>query len=68
MAKASEDLGKLLLRVTVGGLMLFHGLFKLTHGIDFISGMLHDIGAPVGLAYGVYMGEVIRPVLMILGW
>lgn len=35
-----EDAGKLLLRLAVGGLMLFHGLHKLLDGVDGISGML----------------------------
>ena len=35
-----DDLGKLLLRLAVGGLMLFHGLHKLFGGVGFISGML----------------------------
>jgi putative oxidoreductase len=67
MAKFGDDLGKLLLRVTVGGLMLFHGAFKLTHGIDFITGMLQAAHLPVFLGYGVYVGEVVGPILILLG-
>lgn len=39
-----DDLGKLLLRLAVGGLMLFHGLHKLFGGVGFISGMLVEKG------------------------
>jgi putative oxidoreductase len=67
MGKVGDDLGKLALRVTLGGLMLFHGLFKLTHGIDFVTGMLQQAHLPVFLAYGVYVGEVVAPILLILG-
>ncbi|MBZ4261499.1 hypothetical protein LAN14_23425, partial [Mycobacterium tuberculosis] len=35
-----DDAGKLLLRLAVGGLMLFHGIHKLIDGVDGISGML----------------------------
>ncbi|VDR28702.1 Uncharacterised protein [Raoultella terrigena] len=35
-----DDFGKLLLRLAVGGLMLFHGLHKLFDGVAGISGML----------------------------
>ena len=35
-----EDAGKLLLRLAVGGLMLFHGLHKLFDGVGGISAML----------------------------
>ncbi|STV76033.1 DoxX family protein [Klebsiella michiganensis] len=35
-----DDFGKLLLRLAVGGLMLFHGLHKLFDGVGGISNML----------------------------
>ena len=63
----SDNLGKLLLRVAVGGLMIFHGFFKLTHGIGFIEGMLAGRGWPGYIAYGVYVGEILAPVLIIIG-
>lgn len=62
-----EDFGKFLLRLAVGGLMLFHGLHKLFAGIDGISGMLVAKGLPGFIAYGVLVGEVIAPCLIILG-
>ena len=64
---AHEDAGKFLLRLTVGGLMLFHGLHKLFDGIDGISGMLVAKGLPGFIAYGVLRGEVLCPLLVILG-
>ena len=30
----NEDIGKLILRVSIAGLMLFHGFFKLFNGIE----------------------------------
>ena len=62
-----DDLGKLLLRLAVGGLMLFHGLHKLFGGVGFISGLLVEKGLPGFIAYGVLVGEVLCPVLIILG-
>ncbi|MDN4272073.1 DoxX family protein, partial [Citrobacter freundii] len=50
-----------------GGLMLFHGLHKLFAGIDGISGMLIAKGFPGFIAYGVLLGEVVAPCLIILG-
>ena len=64
---AHEDFGRLLLRLTVGGLMLFHGLHKLIGGIDGIAGMLGAKGLPGFIAYGVLIGEVVCPALIILG-
>ena len=62
-----DDVGKLLLRLAVGGLMLFHGLHKLVAGVDGISGMLVAKGLPGFIAYGVLVGEVVAPCLLILG-
>ncbi|NBD01117.1 DoxX family membrane protein [Atlantibacter hermannii] len=66
-ALSKDDLGKLLLRLSVGGLMLFHGLHKLFGGVDGIAGMLTARGIPGFVAYGVLLGEVVAPVLIILG-
>lgn len=63
----TDDIGKLVLRLTVGVLMLLHGIFKLQNGIDGIAGMLAGHGLPTFLAYGVYLGEVLGPVLVIIG-
>lgn len=64
----NEDLAKLLLRLTVGGLMLLHGVHKVNHGVDGIEGLLEDHGWPTGMAYGIHVGEVLAPVLLILGF
>ena len=66
-ALSKDDLGKLLLRLGVGGLMLFHGLHKVFGGVDGIAGMLTAHGIPGFVAYGVLLGEVVAPVLIILG-
>ncbi len=63
-----EDIGKLVLRVGLGGILLFHGVFKLTHGVEWIRGPLGALGLPGFLAYGVYVAEVVAPVLLIVGW
>ncbi|WP_146446030.1 DoxX family protein [Botrimarina colliarenosi] len=62
-----DDLAKLLLRLMAGGLMLFHGVSKLTGGIDGIAGMLTAKGLPEAMAYGVYVGEVLAPLLLVVG-
>lgn len=65
---AAESAGKLILRCTVAALMLFHGVAKLQNGIGSIEDMLTDQGLPTMLAYGVYVGEVVAPLLMLVGW
>jgi len=64
----SDDAGKLLLRLTLGTLMLLHGIAKLRFGVDGISAMLVGQGLPGMLAYGVYVGEVLAPLMVIFGF
>jgi putative oxidoreductase len=64
---SQADLGKLVLRVTLGALILLHGIAKLKGGVGFIEGMVTSRGLPAALAYLVYVGEVIAPVLLIVG-
>ena len=62
-----DDFGKLLLRLCVGGLMLFHGVGKLIHGHAFIVAKLKAAGLPELLVAAVPIGEVVAPLLIVLG-
>lgn len=62
------DLSLLLLRVSTGSLMFLHGLYKLQNGHDKIGSMLVSAGLPEYIKYGVPVGEVVAPILMILGF
>ncbi len=64
----TEDIGKFILRIMLGGMMLFHGIDKALHGIIFIKGLVVKNGLPEVLAYGVYIGEILAPLFLILGW
>ena len=64
----NESTGKLILRVTLGVLILLHGISKLTGGIDWLDGALADAGLPVFFKYGVYVGEVLAPLAVIAGF
>jgi len=63
-----DDIGKLLLRLTVGILMLLHGIAKLRFGVSGIEGLLMAQGLPAFIAWGVYIGEVLAPLLVIVGY
>ena len=63
----SDDLGKLLLRFGLGGLLLFHGVHKLLNGLGPIATALGAHNISNSVAYGVYLGELVGPVLIILG-
>jgi len=63
----SDDVGKAVLRLTIGLLVLLHGIAKIVHGPDPIVGMLTAQGLPGQLAYLAYVGEVLAPILVIVG-
>lgn len=63
----SNDLGLLLLRLTVGGLMLFHGVHKVIYGVSGIEGMLAGIGLPGFIAYFSVAAELIASILIVIG-
>lgn len=62
-----DDIGKLLLRLTIGLLVLLHGIAKINSGPGMVMGMLTEQGLPGGLAYLVFIGEVLAPALLIVG-
>jgi putative oxidoreductase len=64
-----DQLAKLLLRLTVAVFMLFHGYSKIMSpgALDWIGGTLSGYGLPTVLAYGVYVGEILAPILLIIG-
>lgn len=65
----NDDIGKLILRMMVGFLMLFHGVAKITNlgSLEFIKGQLINNSLPEMLVYGVYIGEILAPLMIILG-
>ncbi len=62
-----DDVGKLMLRITVAALMLFHGVGKIIHGIPFIERDMARVHLPAVFAYAVYIGEVIAPLFLLVG-
>lgn len=64
-----DDIGKLILRLAIGGLMLPHGMAKFGEGtFAYIQKTLVDHGLPAFMGYGVYVGEVLAPILIIIGF
>lgn len=64
----NTDLGLLILRIALGGLMLFHGIAKLAKGVHGMADRFSNAGIPGFIAYGVYLGEVLAPVLILIGF
>ena len=63
-----NDLGRLILRVILGALILLHGIAKLRGGMGGIVGMVEAHGLPGVLGYGVLLGEVLAPLMLIVGF
>ena len=64
----NKDTGLLLQRLSIGVLILFHGIANLTSNYSFIKSLLNGIGMPEFVAYSVFIGEIIAPILIIIGW
>lgn len=64
---STDDQGKLVLRLVLAILLLFHGVSKLSGGIGFIGGLLEQHGLPAAFGYLVYVGEVVAPLLILVG-
>lgn len=66
----NDAVGKLILRTTLGILILFHGVAKILNPgiLDSIKGQLANLGLPAVVAYGVYVGEVVAPLLILAGY
>ena len=65
----NDDIGKLIVRITIGFLMLFHGVAKIINldSLDFIRGQLTNNNLTEMFVYGVYIGEIVAPLMIILG-
>jgi len=66
MSRHTDDTGKLLLRVMIGGLLFMHGLAKVRDN-SMVENVVLDAGLPAFMAYGVFLGEIVAPVLLIIG-
>ena len=59
--------GILVLRIAVAGLMLLHGIAKLQGGVNGIVGKVEQMGLPGFVGYGVLLGEVVAPLMVLSG-
>ncbi|WP_438465001.1 DoxX family protein [Marinomonas sp. PE14-40] len=65
-----ENAAKLLIRLTLGTLLLMHGLAKIGNAdsLGFIASQLTSFGLPNFLLYGVFIGELFAPLMLIIGF
>lgn len=64
----TDDFGKLVLRLALGIMILLHGIAKISTGVSGVGSMLASHGVPSAVAYLVYIGEIVAPLLMIIGF
>lgn len=67
----TDDWGRLILRAALGILVLLHGVHKLFDfggTVESMGGLLASQGLPAMLAYGVFFGEVVGPLLVLIGF
>lgn len=68
MFQHSDEAGRLVLRLFVGGLVLLHGIHKIMIGPSGIEHMVAVAGFSGIFGWAVYLGEVLGPVLVLLGY
>jgi putative oxidoreductase len=62
-----NEIGALILRVTLGAIFFIHGVVKFQGGIENTAGWFESLGLPGVLAYGVALFEIIGGILLIIG-
>lgn len=66
--KKNTHISLLIFRVSIAFTMLVYGITKLIHGITFIQNTLTEKGLPEFLGYGVFIGEILAPILIMIGY
>ncbi len=66
----NEHLGKLILRLALGLPLLLHGIAKIgeTGVLEAIAARLSSWSLPSPLAFGVFAGELLAPLMILAGW
>ena len=62
------DLGLLFLRLGLGICIFMHGFGKILHGVGGVKSILVGAGLPGFLAYFAYLGEVLAPIMIAVGF
>ncbi|MBC8754845.1 DoxX family protein [Kordia sp. YSTF-M3] len=64
----NKDTGLLIHRVSISVLILFHGIANMSSNYSFIKTLLSGVGLPAFIAYFVFIGEIVAPLLIIVGY
>lgn len=59
--------GLLIFRMSLGVLMLLHGIFKMSD-LGSIIRLMEENSLPGFIAYGVFLGEILAPLMLLIGF
>lgn len=63
-----NEIGALILRITLGAIFFIHGVVKFQGGIENTAGWFESLGLPGVTAYGVALLEIIGGILLVVGF
>ncbi len=66
--KRNKNTAIFLLRIAIPFTMLIYGIDKIRNGTGFIGSLLEAYGLPLILANGVFVGEIIAPLMLLIGF
>ena len=66
--KRNKNVAILLFRISIPFTMLIYGIDNITNGTGFIGSLLDAYNLPSFLVYGVFIGEIIAPIMLLLGY
>ncbi|USD24728.1 DoxX family protein [Flagellimonas marinaquae] len=66
--KRNKNVAILLFRVSIPFTMLIYGIDKITNGTGFIGSLLDAYNLPSFFVYGVFIGEIVAPLMLVLGY
>jgi len=64
----NPNIGYLILRIILAVVLLPHGVDKLVNGFGYIETLLAQNNLPTFFAYGVLLGEVVAPFMLLVGF
>lgn len=66
--KRNKNLAIFILRLAIPFTMLIYGINKIIDGTGFIGSLLEQYGLPKMMANGVFIGEIVAPLMLMIGY
>ncbi len=65
--KRNKNIAIFLFRIAIPFTMLIYGIDKIKNGTGFIGTLLEAYGLPIIFANGVFVGEIMAPLMLLIG-